>query len=109
MTSLEIFKRNVARRLDDLGWTYNVLATKAKMPPSNISEIFGKNAKRSPSLMLVDRIAQALQTTPSALLDAHEPPPKPHLPADCIKVAIRTLRGLSESSLDSFLDEYLKP
>jgi transcriptional regulator with XRE-family HTH domain len=109
VNSLDVFKKNVRVRLDQLGWDFAKLAEKTGMPKSHFSKFFSPSAKSSPSLKVLDRIAMALQTTPSALLDAHEPPPKSHQPKDCLKVAIRTLRGLSESTLDAFLDDYLKP
>lgn len=66
MDLVEIFGRNVREARSQLGWTQEQLALECGLKRTYLTEIEG--GKRNPTLNVVDRIAKALEISPSDLL-----------------------------------------
>lgn len=69
--AMQVFERNVRKRMKELGLTFRAMAEKMDCTAMNIhSAISGKS---SPSLEKMERIAAALDTPLHHLLDPAEP------------------------------------
>jgi transcriptional regulator with XRE-family HTH domain len=66
MTLIEIFGRNVRQARKDKGWTQEQLAFEAGVKRAYLSEV--ENGQRNVSLDVVEKLAQALGVTASALM-----------------------------------------
>jgi transcriptional regulator with XRE-family HTH domain len=64
---LNVLGLNVRRRREEKGLTQEALAEKANLDPTYISGI--ERGVRNPSVLSVVRVAKALETTPSKLLE----------------------------------------
>jgi transcriptional regulator with XRE-family HTH domain len=94
-SSAQVFSRNVERLRQAQGLQIKELAEKAGMLPQQLSKYL--KGRAVPGLEVVDRVAKALKTSPSSLLDDGAAPcePKPHTARDCIRVATYIGRKLS--------------
>lgn len=59
--------RNVRRRREDLGWSQEDLAYEADLHRTYVSGIERK--VRNPTLLILERLAKALKTSASALIE----------------------------------------
>jgi transcriptional regulator with XRE-family HTH domain len=64
------FGERVRRRRTALGMTQEQLAAKVGMNRPDLSDI--ENGKHSPTLKTIERLADALDVPPSALVDSHQ-------------------------------------
>lgn len=66
MTLIQIFGQNVRQARKDKGWTQEQLAFEAGVKRAYLSEV--ENGQRNVSLDVVEKLAQALGVTASALM-----------------------------------------
>lgn len=69
---LEIFRRNVRHRRTELGMTQAQLAARLKVDQGYVSDL--ERGRRNPNLIRLAPLAEALDTTPSALLSSVDAP-----------------------------------
>ena len=92
----EIFMANVLRLLDEKQMTKQVLAQKAGMSISFLSDL--TNGKANPSLKIMTAIAQALEVALPTLLEAPEEAPALRERVGKYRVTRQLPAGLSEVS-----------
>lgn len=94
-SALELLQANIARKLDELRWSQKDLADAMGMKPAQLSRYV--SGASSPSLSVLERIAEALSTTPSRLLaDPSEMPS----PMDSVLEVRAILAELAAGNLD---------
>ncbi len=64
----DVFRQNLRIRRMELGFTQNELATRAGLEQPQVSEL--ERGGTNPNLATIARLAEALDTTPSALLSS---------------------------------------
>ncbi len=100
---LEIFKKNVKRRLEDLGLTQKDLGQRLGITTSSVSQYLGSQGK-APGLHLVFEWAHALECSPADLISEPQATKPAETSPDSERLAIISLIiSLDEKELPGVL------